>query len=140
MWWQERTGLPLPLGGNVVRRDLGPQTIRQISRLLDQPQVLGHLLDEEAIADAAAARHVKDRVGARAAVEDLLLDHIVERRRIADMTRPLLIEHPVGRLRRPEGLRACEILIVRAFEQCGRIAEPAQPLIEANRAQELLFG
>src|SRR5271166_752988 len=25
VWWQERTGLPLPLGGNVVRRDLGPE-------------------------------------------------------------------------------------------------------------------
>jgi 1,4-dihydroxy-6-naphthoate synthase len=34
IWWQERTGLPLPLGGNVVRRDLGDATIREISRLL----------------------------------------------------------------------------------------------------------
>ncbi len=34
VWWQEKTGLPLPLGGNVVRRDLGPQLMRQISRLL----------------------------------------------------------------------------------------------------------
>src|SRR4051812_12201180 len=24
VWWQEKTGLPLPLGGNVLRRDLGP--------------------------------------------------------------------------------------------------------------------
>ena len=29
VWWQEKTGLPLPLGGNVVRRDLGPETIRE---------------------------------------------------------------------------------------------------------------
>src|SRR6476661_2149007 len=36
VWWQEKTGLPLPLGGNVVRRDLGDETIRQISRLLKQ--------------------------------------------------------------------------------------------------------
>jgi 1,4-dihydroxy-6-naphthoate synthase len=36
VWWQERTGLPLPLGGNVVRRDLGDATIRQISRLLKE--------------------------------------------------------------------------------------------------------
>jgi 1,4-dihydroxy-6-naphthoate synthase len=35
-WWQEKTGLPLPLGGNAVRRDLGPDTIRQISRLLKE--------------------------------------------------------------------------------------------------------
>jgi 1,4-dihydroxy-6-naphthoate synthase len=36
VWWQERTGLPLPLGGNVVRRDLGADTMRQISRLLKE--------------------------------------------------------------------------------------------------------
>ncbi|GIW79497.1 MAG: 1,4-dihydroxy-6-naphtoate synthase [Gemmatales bacterium] len=36
MWWQERTGLPLPLGGNVVRRDLGTQTMADISRLLKE--------------------------------------------------------------------------------------------------------
>jgi 1,4-dihydroxy-6-naphthoate synthase len=36
VWWQEKTGLPLPLGGNVVRRDLGTETIRDISRLLKE--------------------------------------------------------------------------------------------------------
>jgi 5,8-dihydroxy-2-naphthoate synthase len=36
VWWQGRTGLPLPLGGNVVRRDLGEAVIRQISRLLKE--------------------------------------------------------------------------------------------------------
>ncbi|MEO6213536.1 MAG: MqnA/MqnD/SBP family protein [Vicinamibacterales bacterium] len=34
-WWSERTGgLPLPLGGNVIRRDLGPEMIRKVSKLL----------------------------------------------------------------------------------------------------------
>jgi 1,4-dihydroxy-6-naphthoate synthase len=34
-WWFERTGgLPLPLGGNIIRRDLGPDVIRTVSRLL----------------------------------------------------------------------------------------------------------
>lgn len=36
VWWQEQTGLPLPLGGNVVRRDLGDEKIREISRLLKE--------------------------------------------------------------------------------------------------------
>src|SRR5438132_8986726 len=36
VWWQEKTGLPLPLGGNVVRRDLGLDTMRHISRLLKE--------------------------------------------------------------------------------------------------------
>jgi len=31
-WWLEETGLPLPLGGNVVRRDLGPSVTLQIAR------------------------------------------------------------------------------------------------------------
>ena len=31
-WWLAETGLPLPLGGNVVRRDLGPAVIEQIAR------------------------------------------------------------------------------------------------------------
>jgi 1,4-dihydroxy-6-naphthoate synthase len=34
VWWQEKTGLPLPLGGNVVRKDLGAATMEEISRLL----------------------------------------------------------------------------------------------------------
>jgi 1,4-dihydroxy-6-naphthoate synthase len=34
VWWKEQTGLPLPLGGNVVRRDLGDATMKEISRLL----------------------------------------------------------------------------------------------------------
>jgi 1,4-dihydroxy-6-naphthoate synthase len=33
-WWFEETGLPLPLGGNVVRKDLGEPTIRKVSRHL----------------------------------------------------------------------------------------------------------
>jgi 1,4-dihydroxy-6-naphthoate synthase len=34
-WWFERTGgLPLPLGGNVIRRDLGPALMRQVSQML----------------------------------------------------------------------------------------------------------
>ena len=33
-WWHEETGLPLPMGGNVIRRDLGTPTIKQVSRLL----------------------------------------------------------------------------------------------------------
>jgi 1,4-dihydroxy-6-naphthoate synthase len=35
-WWFEETGYPLPLGGNVVRKDLGPQLIAKISRHLHQ--------------------------------------------------------------------------------------------------------
>ena len=33
-WWLEETGLPLPLGANVARRDLGAETLRELSAVL----------------------------------------------------------------------------------------------------------
>lgn len=33
-WWHEKTGLPLPMGGNAIRRDLDPDIIRQVSQSL----------------------------------------------------------------------------------------------------------
>jgi len=33
-WWHKRTGLPLPMGGNAIRRDLGPELIREVSKAL----------------------------------------------------------------------------------------------------------
>lgn len=33
-WWQSETGLPLPLGANAIRKNLGRETIAQVQRLL----------------------------------------------------------------------------------------------------------
>ena len=33
-WWKAETGLPLPLGGNAVRRDLGPELMARLTRLV----------------------------------------------------------------------------------------------------------
>jgi 1,4-dihydroxy-6-naphthoate synthase len=33
-WWGGRSGLPLPLGGNAIRHDLGPERMRQVAGLL----------------------------------------------------------------------------------------------------------
>ena len=33
-WWHQRTGLPLPMGGNAIRRDLGPELMREVSKAL----------------------------------------------------------------------------------------------------------
>lgn len=33
-WWHEQTGLPLPLGGNAIRRELGPELIAQVTKAL----------------------------------------------------------------------------------------------------------
>jgi 1,4-dihydroxy-6-naphthoate synthase len=30
-WWHDETGLPLPMGGNVIRRDLGDELMREVS-------------------------------------------------------------------------------------------------------------
>ena len=33
-WWHKEHGLPLPMGGNAIRRDLGPERIKEVSQLL----------------------------------------------------------------------------------------------------------
>ena len=33
-WWKNKTGLPLPLGGNVVRKDLDPEVQRELSQIM----------------------------------------------------------------------------------------------------------
>jgi 1,4-dihydroxy-6-naphthoate synthase len=41
-WWFERTGgLPLPLGGNLIRRDLGPQLMSRVAGLLHESIAYG---------------------------------------------------------------------------------------------------
>ena len=48
-WWKEHTGLPLPLGANVVRRDLGTERITELSEVIRRS--IGHALEhrDEAI-------------------------------------------------------------------------------------------
>lgn len=58
VWWQERTGLPLPLGGNVVRRDLGHDVIIRVSRLLRQS--IQYALDHRNAALEYALRYGRD--------------------------------------------------------------------------------
>ena len=49
-WWADRTGgLPLPLGGNVIRRDLGPAAIATLSRLLHDSIAFGLEHRDEAV-------------------------------------------------------------------------------------------
>ena len=50
--WKEETGLPLPLGGNAVRKDLGPETIGRISRGLGRSIAYALAHREEALTDA----------------------------------------------------------------------------------------
>lgn len=57
-WWYEKTGLPLPLGGNVVRRDLGQETMRLISRLLKES--IQYALDHREDALHYALKYARD--------------------------------------------------------------------------------
>jgi 1,4-dihydroxy-6-naphthoate synthase len=49
IWWQEQTGLPLPLGGNAVRRALGPEIGRQIAKTIRDSVTYGLEHREEAL-------------------------------------------------------------------------------------------
>jgi 1,4-dihydroxy-6-naphthoate synthase len=86
-WWADRTGgLPLPLGGNVIRRDLGSATIATLSGLLHDSIAYGLAHRDEAVAYAMQFGRGLDRsrtdrfVGMY--VNDLTLDY-GERGRLA---------------------------------------------------------
>jgi len=51
-WWLERTGLPLPLGANAVRKNLGTETVRDIQRLLKESIVYGLAHRDDALRHA----------------------------------------------------------------------------------------
>jgi 1,4-dihydroxy-6-naphthoate synthase len=79
-WWADRTdGLPLPLGGNVIRRDLGTAAISALSRLLRDS--IGYGLGHRAEAVDYAMRFGRGLDRARADrfvgmyVNDLTLDY-----------------------------------------------------------------
>lgn len=95
VWWQDRTGLPLPLGGNVVRKDLGPELMREINRLVQESiryglahrnEALDHALQfargmDAALADRFVAMYVNDWTldygpHGRAAIERLLYEAV----------------------------------------------------------------
>jgi 1,4-dihydroxy-6-naphthoate synthase len=53
-WWHDETGLPLPLGGNVVRRDLGHALMQDIAHDLKASVQYGLSHRAEALAHASA--------------------------------------------------------------------------------------
>ncbi len=57
-WWNDLTGLPLPLGGNAIRRDLGARHIREISRLLRES--IQYALDHRVEALKHAHQYARD--------------------------------------------------------------------------------
>jgi 1,4-dihydroxy-6-naphthoate synthase len=57
-WWHEITGLPLPLGGNAIRRDLGPELIATVQQALRDS--IQHALDHREQALAYAMQFARD--------------------------------------------------------------------------------
>jgi 1,4-dihydroxy-6-naphthoate synthase len=65
-WWKRETGLPLPLGGNAVRKDLGPDLIARLGALLHDSIAYGLAHRDEALTYAlefgrGLARPLADR-------------------------------------------------------------------------------
>lgn len=58
VWWKRTTGTPLVLGVNIVRRDLGPETIATVSRVLSNS--IQWALDHRAEALDYAQRYARD--------------------------------------------------------------------------------
>jgi 1,4-dihydroxy-6-naphthoate synthase len=63
-WWYEKSGLPLPLGANGIRRDLGPQVIRDVHRLLGESIRYGLDHRDEALRHAMSYGRGLDRAEA----------------------------------------------------------------------------
>jgi 1,4-dihydroxy-6-naphthoate synthase len=57
-WWQESTGLPLPLGANAVRRSLGPAMGRQVARIIRES--VSYALDHREAAVEYALQFARD--------------------------------------------------------------------------------
>jgi len=94
-WWNQRTGLPLPMGGNAIRRDLDPELIKRVSEYLHESIAysLAHREDalqyamqfardmDTELADRFVAMWVNDRTldygeRGREAVRQLLADGV----------------------------------------------------------------
>ncbi len=96
-WWHQQTGLPLPLGGNVIRRSLGPEVISDASRLLRQS--IQHGLDHREPALAYAMQFAR---GLDASTADHFVSMYVNERTL-----------DYG----PEGRRAVQLFLNKGFEK-----------------------
>jgi 1,4-dihydroxy-6-naphthoate synthase len=78
-WWHQRTGLPLPMGGNAIRRELGPEIIGQVSDCLKESIRYSLANREEALQYAMQfARDMNTELADRFVsmwVNDLTLDY-----------------------------------------------------------------
>ncbi len=78
-WWHEKTGLPLPMGGNAIRRDLGADLMRRVSKALHKSIMYSMENREDALSYAMQfARDMPPELADRFVamwVNDLTLDY-----------------------------------------------------------------
>lgn len=78
-WWHEQTGLPLPMGGNAIKRELGPDLMKQVSRHLHRSIMYSMENREDALSYAMQfARDMAPEVADRFVamwVNELTLDY-----------------------------------------------------------------
>jgi 1,4-dihydroxy-6-naphthoate synthase len=96
-WWYEETGLPLPLGGNAIRRDLGKQGMEEVTALLKQSIQYGLQHRQEALSHALQYGRDLDRGQADKFVGMYVNDWTLD----------------FG----PRGRQAVELLLKRAYDQ-----------------------
>ena len=103
-WWHKETGLPLPMGGNVIRRDLGPELMHRVSKHLHESIVFSMEHREDALAYAMQfARDMPTELADRFVamwVNDLTLDYgkrgrEAVRRLLDEGHKAGIIPHPV---------------------------------------------
>jgi 1,4-dihydroxy-6-naphthoate synthase len=58
MWWHEKTSLPLPLGGNCIRKDLGQETMQEVTDILKRS--IQYSLDHRSEAVEYALQYGRD--------------------------------------------------------------------------------
>jgi len=78
-WWHEKTGLPLPMGGNAIKRELGPELMSEVSKYLHSS--IQYSMDNREDALSYAMQFARDMEPALADrfvamwVNDLTLDY-----------------------------------------------------------------
>jgi 1,4-dihydroxy-6-naphthoate synthase len=65
-WWKRETGLPLPLGGNVIRKDIPPDVRHDLSQIMRESIEFGLAHREEAVAHSMPyARDMDDQLASK---------------------------------------------------------------------------
>jgi 1,4-dihydroxy-6-naphthoate synthase len=78
VWWAEQTGgLPLPLGSNAIRRDLGPERLAQVSRVLRES--IAYALEHREEALDYALQFARDMEGRRGLADEFVGMYVNQR-------------------------------------------------------------